>query len=61
MHGGMEEVLQVAVVQRALFFAQPAFTRHGALHVKAVGQIRAQHGTEAQFEHEQRMFDQKAT
>jgi hypothetical protein len=61
MDGGVEEVLQMVVIQRALFFAQPAFTRHGALHIKAVGQIAVEHGTQAQFEHKQRMFDQKAT
>ena len=57
MHAGVEEVLQVVVIQGALFLTQPAFTGHGPLHVKAIGQFRVAHRTEAQFEHEQRMLD----
>ncbi len=34
-------------------------TSHGALHIKAVGEIAVEHRTEAQFQHEQGMLDQK--
>lgn len=58
-HRGVEEVLQVAVLKRALFFAQPAFTGHGPLHIKAIRQIAVEHRTKAQFQHQQGMLDQK--
>ncbi len=47
MHAGVEEVLQMVVIQGALFFAQPAFTGDSPLHIKAIGQIAVEHGTEA--------------
>src|SRR5258706_10185519 len=55
----MEQSLKVSVIERALFLPQPAITGQGAPDIKAIGLGGIQDGREAQFEHEQGMFEQE--
>src|SRR6266550_7591053 len=56
MHGSVEEVLQMVVIQGALFLAQPTLTGDGPPDIKAVGKVTVEHRTEAQLEDEQGMI-----
>jgi len=60
LDGFIQQRLQHGLLEGALFLAQPASGRHGALHIKAVGLGDIEHWTKAQFEYEERMLHQEA-
>ena len=60
LDGRQEQALQHRPHERALFLAQPASRGHGALHIKAVGQMAIEDWPKADFEHKEGMLKEKA-
>ncbi len=48
------------IVQRLLLVAQPAVAGYGLRHIKSIELGRISHRVKAQFQHQQRMLEQKA-
>ena len=57
---GDEQGLQHGLREGAVFLGEPARGGHGALNIKAVGLGDIEHGTKAQFEHQEGMLHEIA-
>ena len=60
-HGSLQESLQKRGIAVAQFLAQPELARQRGLDIEAVGSAGIKHQAKAQFDHQQRVAQQKAT
>jgi hypothetical protein len=56
-----KQVLEQVAIQSAEFLAEPVAGGYGLLHIKAVKLGGIKDEVKAEFDHEQRMFNQKST